>query len=116
MLNTSLTDPSGGGATGGMTHSFKGAYRQVTTLPGRVKAAAAGVLAAGIAVLGLFAAGGFSSPALAAPPFPDSVSAPAGYQVTYVHDFTTQGMGDWVTQPGAGATVSVSSSYGLKVE
>ena len=36
--------------------------------------------------------------------------------MTYAHDFTTQGMGDWVTQPGTGATVSVSSSHGLGVE
>ena len=75
----------------------------------------ASVLAAGIAALGFFSAGGFDSPAEAAPSFPDSVSAPAGYQVTYAHDFSTQGMGDWVTQPRAGATVSVSSSYGLGV-
>jgi hypothetical protein len=31
---------------------------------------------------------------------------PAGYQQTYAHDFTTQGMGDWATQPGAGALVT----------
>jgi len=35
--------------------------------------------------------------------------------VTYAHTFTTQGMGDWLTQPGASAAVSVSSSYGLGV-
>jgi hypothetical protein len=38
---------------------------------------------------------------------------PQGYQVTYSHDFTKAGMGDWVTQPGAGAAVSVSSRDGL---
>jgi hypothetical protein len=98
-----------------MTHTFKDAYRRIAALSGRVKTVMASVLAAGIAALGFFSAGGFNSPALAAPPFPDSVSAPAGYQVTCAHNFTTQGMGDWVTQPGAGATVSVSSSYGLGV-
>jgi hypothetical protein len=67
-------------------------------------------------VLGFFSAGGFNGPALAAPPYPNSVSAPAGYQVTYSHDFTTQGIGDWVTQPGGGAKVSVSPSFGLGVE
>ena len=99
-----------------MTHTFKDAYKRIAALPGRVKAVMASVLAAGIAALGFFSAGGFNGPALVAPPFPNSVSAPPGYQVTYAHDFTTQGMGDWVTQPGAGATVSVSSSYGLGVE
>jgi hypothetical protein len=73
-------------------------------------------IAAGLTALGFYAVGGFGSPALVAPSFPDSVSAPAGYQVTYAHDFTTEGMGDWATQPGAGATVSVSSRYGLGVE
>ena len=113
-----------GRAAGGMTHTVKDAYRHVAALPGRAKAVLAGVLAAVIAVLGFFSAGGFNSPsprgfnrpASAAPPFPNSVSAPAGYQETYAHDFTTQGMGDWVTQPGNGATVSVSSTYGLGVE
>jgi len=99
-----------------MTNAFKGAYKRIAALSGRVKAVMAGVLAAGVAALSFFSAGGFNSPALTAPPFPDSVSAPAGYRVTYAHDFTRQGMGDWVTQPGAGATVSVSSSYGLGVE
>ena len=99
-----------------MTHTFKDAYKQFAALPGRVKAVMASVLAAGLAALGFFSAGGFGSPTLVAPPFPNSVSAPAGYQVTYAHDFTTQGMADWVTQPGAGATVSVSSRYGLGVE
>jgi hypothetical protein len=42
-------------------------------------------------------------------------SPPSGYSETYSHNFTTQGMGDWVTQPGAGATVSVSKSDGLGV-
>jgi hypothetical protein len=81
-----------------------------------VKAVIASVLAVGIAALGLFSAGGFNSPPLRAPAFPDSARVPAGYQVTYAHDFTTAGMGDWVTQPGAGATVSVSPRYGLGVE
>ena len=81
-----------------------------------VKAVTAIVLAAGLAALGFYAAGGFNSSALVAPSFPHSAIAPAGYQVTYSHDFTTQGMGDWVTQPGAGATVSVSPSHGLGVE
>jgi hypothetical protein len=99
-----------------MTHTVKGAYKQIAALPGRVKAVMASVLAAGIAALGFISAGGFNSPALVAPPFPNSVSAPAGYQVTYAHNFTTQGMGDWLTQPGASAGVSVSPSYGLGVE
>ena len=81
-----------------------------------MKAVTAIVVAAGFAALGFSAAGGFNSPAPVAPPFPNSVTAPAGYQVTYSHVFTTQGMGDWVTQPRAGATVSVSSRYGLGVE
>jgi hypothetical protein len=99
-----------------MTHTVKVAYRRIAALPWRVKAVMACVLAAGIAALSVFSAGGSNSPGLAVPRFPNSVSAPAGYQVTYAHDFTTQGMGDWVTQPGAGATVSVSSTYGLGVE
>ena len=103
-------------AAGGMTHTVKDAYKTIAALSGSVKAVMASVLAAGIAALGFFSAGGFNGPALVAPPFPNSVSAPAGYQVTYAHDFTRQGMGDWVTQPGAGATVSVSSSYGLGVK
>ena len=99
-----------------MTHTFMDAYKRIAALPGRVKTVMATALAAGIAVLGFFSAGGFNSPALVAPTFPNSVGPPAGYQVTYAHNFTTQGMGDWVTQPRAGATVSVSSSYGLGVE
>jgi hypothetical protein len=99
-----------------MTHTVKGAYGQIAALPGGVKAVIASLIAAGVAALGFLSAGGFNRPALAAPPFPNSVSAPAGYQVTYAHDFTTQGMGDWVTQPKARATVSVSPSYGLGVE
>jgi hypothetical protein len=98
-----------------MTPTFKDAYKHIAPLPWRVKAVMASVVAAAIAALGFFSAGGFDSPASVAPAFPNSVSAPAGYQVTYAHDFTTQGMGDWVTQPRAGATVSVSSSYGLGV-
>jgi hypothetical protein len=98
-----------------MTHTVKEAYKQIAALPGGAKTVMASVLAAGIAVLGFFSAGGFNSPAMAAPSFPNSVSAPAGYQVTYAHDFTTQGMGDWVTQPRGRATVSVSTSYGLGV-
>src|SRR3984957_16994896 len=93
-----------------MTHTYKDAYKQIAALPGRAKAVMASVLAAGIAVLGFFSAGGFNGPALVAPPFPNSVSAPPGYQVTYAHKFTTQGMGDWVTQSGASAAVSVGSS------
>ena len=99
-----------------MTHTTKDAYKRIAALPGRVKIVMASVLAAGIAALSFFSASGVNGPALVAPPFPNSVSAPAGYQVTYAHDFTAQGMGDWVTQPGAGATVSVSSRYGLGVE
>jgi hypothetical protein len=99
-----------------VTHTVKGAYKQIATLPGGAKAVMASVLAAGIAVLCFSSAGGFNSPAEAAPLFPNSVSAPTGYQVTYAHDFAAQGMGDWVTQPRAGATVSLSSSYGLGVE
>jgi len=76
----------------------------------------ASVFAAGIAALGLFSASGVSGPAVTTPPFPDSVSPPPGYQVSYAHNFTTQGMGDWVIQAGASATVSVSSSFGLGVE
>ncbi|MGD0706243.1 MAG: hypothetical protein ABSA02_40985 [Trebonia sp.] len=81
-----------------------------------MKAITAIVLAAGLAALGFNAVGGFSSPALVAPSFPHSRTAPPGYQVTYTHTFTAQGMGDWVTQPGASATVSVNSRYGLGVE
>jgi hypothetical protein len=88
----------------------------VAALPGKVKAVAAVAAAAGFAALGFNAAGGFNSAALVAPHFPNAATPPAGYRVTYSHEFTAQGMGDWVTQPGAGATVSVSSSYGLGVE
>jgi hypothetical protein len=108
-----------------MTPTFKDAYKHIAPLPWRVKAVMVGVVAAGIAALGFSSAGGFNSPGSVAPrqfspgsvapQFPNSVSAPAGYTVTYAHDFSTQGMGDWVTQPRAGATVSVSSSYGLGV-
>ena len=99
-----------------MTNTVEDARKQIAALPRRARIVIASVvLAAVIAVLGFFSAGSFNSPAVAAPSFPNSVSAPAGYQVTYAHDFATQGMGDWVTQPGAGATVSVSSSYGLGV-
>jgi hypothetical protein len=41
-------------------------------------------------------------------------SPPAGYTQTYTHNFVTQGMGDWVTQPGAGATVKISSAAGAE--
>jgi hypothetical protein len=99
-----------------MTHILKDAYKWVATRPGRVKVVMGIVLAAGFATLGFFSAGGFGNPALVAPSFPNSVSAPAGYQVTYAREFTTQGIGDWQTQPGATATVSVSSRYGLGVE
>jgi hypothetical protein len=99
-----------------MTHVAKDAYKQVATLPGRVKAITAIVIAAGLAVLGFFSAGGFNSPAMVAPPFPRSVAAPAGYQVSYSHVFTKDSMGDWVTQSGASATVLVNSSYGLGVK
>jgi hypothetical protein len=88
----------------------------VRALPGKVKAVAAVVAAAGFAAVGFNAAGGFNSAALVAPHFPNAASPPAGYRVKYAHEFTTQGMGDWVTQPGAEATVSVSSKYGLGVE
>ena len=99
-----------------MTPTFKYAYKRIAALPGGAKTVMAIVVAACLAVLGFLSAGGFDSPASVAPPFPNSVSAPVGYQVTYAHDFTTQGMGDWVTQPSAGATVSVSPSHGLGVE
>jgi hypothetical protein len=100
-----------------MTHTVKDAYKQQIAAPRRgAKIVMAGVLAAAIAALGFFLAGGFNSPGLAAPSFPNSVSAPAGYRVTYAHDFATQGMGDWATQPGAGAAVSVSPGNGLGVE
>jgi hypothetical protein len=59
---------------------------------GRAKAVIAAVLAAGFAALGFNAVGGFNGPALVAPPFPNSRTAPAGYQVTYSHSFTTEGM------------------------
>jgi hypothetical protein len=100
-----------------MTHVVKDAYKQVAALSGRVKAITAiAAAAAALAALGFYSAGGLNSPALVAPPFPNSVNVPAGYQVTYAHIFTTQSMGDWATQPGASAAVSVSSSYGLGVE
>ncbi len=43
-----------------------------------------------------------SSCAIAGYPAP-----PAGYVQTYCHNFVSQGMGDWVTQPGSSAVVSV---------
>jgi hypothetical protein len=81
-----------------------------------VKAVTAIVIAAGFAALSFNAVGGFNSAALVAPPFPGAPTAPAGYQVTYSHVFTTHGMGDWATQPRAGAKVSVSTRYGLGIE
>jgi hypothetical protein len=47
----------------------------------------------------------------------DSVAPgpPAGYTLTYSHDFTTQGQGDWVVQPGAGAQVTMSTRFGLGI-
>jgi hypothetical protein len=99
-----------------MTRVAKDAYKRVAALTGRVKAIMAIVAAAGLAALVFNAVGGFNSPPLVAPHFPSSISAPAGYQVTYSHDFTKKRLGDWVTQPGAGATVSVSSSFGLGIE
>lgn len=77
-----------------MTHTFKDAYKQFAALPGRVKAVMASALAAGFAALGFFSAGGFNSPALVAAPFPNSASAPPGYQVTCAHDFTRR---EWPT-------------------
>ena len=88
----------------------------VRALPGKVKAVAAVAAAAGFAAVGFNAAGGFNSAALVAPHFPNAATPPAGYRMTYSHVFTAQGMGDWVTQPGAEATVSVSPKYGLGVE
>lgn len=99
-----------------MTRIFKDAYKKFAALPGRVKAVMAIGLAAGIAALGFFSAGALNSPPIAAPTFPNSVSPPAGYQVTYAQDFTADGMADWVTQSGASATVSLSSKFGLGVE
>jgi hypothetical protein len=43
---------------------------------------------------GFLFSGRLQQPRPGSAPFPDSVSAPAGYQVTYAHNFTTQGMGD----------------------
>lgn len=44
----------------------------------------------------------------------DSPPPPKGWVTTYSHDFTTQGMGDWVVQPGAGARVYVSAAKGAE--
>lgn len=49
------------------------------------------------------------------PPPPSNPSPPTGYVQTYTHDFTTGGMGDWVTQPGAGAAVAISTTNGLGI-
>jgi hypothetical protein len=49
------------------------------------------------------------------PPPPSVPSPPAGYALTYSHDFTTQGMGDWVTQPSPGAAVAISTTNGLGI-
>jgi len=99
-----------------MAHIPQDAYKRLAALPTTVKVVAAIVFAAAFAAVGFNAAGGFSSPALAAAPFPTARTPPAGYQVTYSHDFTKHGLGDWVTQPEAKAKVSVSASDGLGVE
>jgi hypothetical protein len=42
-------------------------------------------------------------------------SAPAGWKVTYARNFaTTPGLGDWVVQPGAGATIRDSTHPGAE--
>jgi hypothetical protein len=37
---------------------------------------------------------------------------PAGWHVTYSHNFVTQGIGDWVEQPGGGAQVVMGTKPG----
>jgi hypothetical protein len=70
------------------------------------------------AILSVFVLAGFTvhGPPSAGTYSPTAPKPPAGYTQTYAHNFVNQGMGDWVTQPGAGAKVSVSTSYGLGVE
>jgi hypothetical protein len=46
---------------------------------------------------------------------PGTPGPPAGYTSTYAHNFTTQGNAGWVIQPGAGAHVSNSKSFGLGI-
>jgi hypothetical protein len=47
---------------------------------------------------------------------PGAPHAPSGYTVTYAHNFTSQGRGDWVTQPYSNATDSVSTRFGFGIE
>jgi hypothetical protein len=47
---------------------------------------------------------------------PGAPRAPSGYTVTYAHNFTTQGRGDWATQPYANATDSISTRFGFGME
>ena len=46
---------------------------------------------------------------------PSSPNPPAGYRITYAHNFTSQGMGDWRVQPNASGVVSVSTRFGLGI-
>jgi hypothetical protein len=39
---------------------------------------------------------------------------PSGWGITYAHDFTSQGMGDWVVQPGSNAPVKVFDKKGAE--
>lgn len=58
----------------------------------------------------------FTTPARAGTFGAGTPAPPTGYKLTYSHDFTTQGNAGWVIQPGAGAHVSNSKSFGLGIE
>jgi hypothetical protein len=75
------------------------------------------ILAAIAAVLLAVVSFGLSSGTAHAGTFSSSAPGPpVGWNtVQYSHDFTTQGNGDWTVQPGAGATVSNSTRFGLGI-
>lgn len=83
-------------------------YRRRMKIRKRIAALAIAAVA-GISLLGVTSAhaGTFA---------PGTQNPPAGYHQVYSHNFTTQGQGDWVTQPGAGAHVMISKSFGLGIE
>lgn len=47
---------------------------------------------------------------------PRAPHAPSGYVLTYGHNFTSQGRGDWVTQPFSSATDLISTRFGYGIK
>jgi hypothetical protein len=72
---------------------------------------------AGLATLPLLALFAITPYAKAGTFDSDAPGPPVGWNtVVYSHDFTTQGNTGWTVQPGAGATVSNSTRFGLGIE